>query len=397
MPTYSFPDARRVVIETMAGLRKPAIEYANLEDAAGRVLAEPVQADRDYPPVARSIRDGFAVRWGEVPGSLRVIGEVRAGDTFEGQVGAGECVEIMTGAPMPEGADAVVMVEHTRREGERMVTERSAVAGEFVNPQGSEAREGQTMLEPGKRLQFPDIAMLATYGMTHVRVYKRPEVAILSTGDEVVPVEARAKANQVRNSNAWALAAQVRSAGGIPKILPIAPDRPEPTLRLMKQGLESDLLLLSGGVSAGKYDYVEPVLAQLGATFLFDRVLIQPGQPVVFGLAAGKPFFGLPGNPASTMACFQVFARAAVELLAGQATAQLPMPRARLTAAFTHKAGLTRFLPARLSADGAEVTHISWQGSSDVPAIARGNAYLVADPDTPRYEAGDWIPVILYT
>ena len=190
---------------------------------------------------------------------------------------------------------------------------------------------------------------------------------------------------------------RVRSAGGRPNILPIAPDRPEPTLRLMKQGLESDLLLLSGGVSAGKYDYVEPVLAELGATFLFDRVLIQPGQPLVFGLAGGKPFFGLPGNPASTMACFHVFARAAVELLAGQATAELPMLRAKLTAPFTHKPGLTRFLPALLSADGAEVTHIPWQGSSDVPAIARGNAYLVAEPDTARYEAGDLIPVILYS
>ncbi|MCC6587262.1 MAG: molybdopterin molybdotransferase MoeA [Bryobacterales bacterium] len=397
MPTYSFPDARRVVIETITGLRKPATEYVHLEDAAGRVLGEAVHADRDYPPVARSIRDGFAVRAADVPGWLRVIGEVRAGDRFEGEVGPGECVEIMTGAPMPVGADAVVMVEYTRREGDRMVTERGPAPGEFVNPQGSEAREGQTMLEPGKRLRFPDIAMLATYGMTHVRVYKRPEVAILSTGDEVVPVEAGAQDNQVRNSNAWALAAQVRSAGGIPKMLPIAPDRPEATLRLMKQGLESDLLLLSGGVSAGKYDYVEPVLAELGATFLFDRALIQPGQPVVFGLADGKPFFGLPGNPASTMVCFHIFARAAVELLAGQVTAELPMPRAKLTAPFTHKTGLTRFLPARLSADGSEVSHIPWQGSSDVPAIAKGNAFLVADPDTPRYEAGDLIPVILYT
>jgi len=363
--------------------------------AGGRVLARPVLADRDYPPLARSLRDGFAVRSCD-SGPRAIIGEVRAGATFIGVVGPGQCVEIMTGAPMPAGADSVVMVEHTTTENGLMVTGRAAQPGEFVNPQAAEARAGDTLLFPGVRLLFPHIALLATCGYTMVSVYRQPRVAILSTGDEVVPVETTPAPNQVRNSNAWALAAQVTQAGGVPHILPVAPDEPDATRALVRQGLEDDLVLLSGGVSAGKYDYVEPVLASLQASFLFDRVLIQPGQPLVFGTAAGRPFFGLPGNPASTMVCFHVFARTAVRLLSGEAEAALPMPLLKLTAPFSHKPGLTRFLPARTSPDCTEVTHIPWQGSSDVAAIARANAFLVASPDHPSYDAHDLIPVILY-
>lgn len=396
MATCSFTEARAKIIERVTRLRNPVPERVALQQAAGRVLAEPVRADRDYPPVARSIRDGYAVRAADGAGRRRIIGEVRAGATFPGVLGACECVEIMTGAPVPAGADAVVMVEHTHREGDEMVTARLPQPGEFVNPQGAEARRGDVVLEPGVRLFFPQIALLATYGYQEVSVYRKPRVAILSTGDEVVPVGITPRDNQVRNSNAWAVAAQIERAGGEPVILPVAPDEPEATARLIETGLEQDMLLLSGGVSAGKYDYVEPVLARFHAEFVFDRVLIQPGQPLVFGVARGKPFFGLPGNPASTMVCFHVFARAALELLAGQVVAELPMPFARLTHAFEHKPGLTRFLPARLSADARQVTHIPWQGSSDVAAIARGNAFLVAEPDKPSYAEGEEIAVILY-
>jgi len=393
--TCTFPDARRAVIEAVAALRAPAVEVVPLSMAAGRVLAAPVVADRDYPPLARSIRDGFAVRSSD-SGPRTIIGEVRAGATFSGSVGPGQCVEIMTGAPIPDGADAVVMVEHTRSDNAVMLTDRMSQPGEFVNPQGAEARAGDTLLAPGVRLLFPHIALLATCGYTGVSVYCRPRVAILSTGDEVVPVETPPAANQVRNSNAWALAAQVAQAGGLPTILPVAPDEPDATRALILDGLQYDLLLLSGGVSAGKYDYVETVLGGLDARFVFDRVLIQPGQPLVFGIAGGRPFFGLPGNPASTMVCFHVFARAAVQLLGGETEASLAMPLMRLTAPFAHKPGLTRFLPAHTSPDGLEVTHIPWQGSSDVAAIARANAFLVADADRPHYDAGDPIPVILY-
>jgi molybdopterin molybdotransferase len=358
------------------------------------VLAKMAVADRDYPPVARSIRDGFAVRAADLPGRLRVVGEVAAGGAFVGTVGDGECVEIMTGAPMPDGADSVVMVEHTRREGDHMLADRRPTPGEFVNPRGAEARRGMALMPGGRRIGFADVALLATVGLVSVEVFRRPRVAILSTGDEVVPVERMPEPNQVRNSNAHALAVQVARAGGVPTILPIAPDNIADTTRLVGEGLRHDLLLLSGGVSAGKYDYVERVLADHGAEFYFDRVLIQPGQPLVFGRARDRFFFGLPGNPASTMVTFELFGRAAVGILAGEGETPLHMPFARLAHEFSHKPGLTRFLPARLSDDGAEVTAIRWQGSSDVAALARSNAFLVVDAARESWAPGDLIRVL---
>ncbi|MBM3726827.1 MAG: molybdopterin molybdotransferase MoeA [Acidobacteria bacterium] len=369
----------------------PAVETVPLLEAAHRVLAAPIVADRDYPPLARSIRDGFAVQASSLPGTLDVIGEVRAGGAFAGSVGAGQAVEIMTGAPVPQGADQVVMVEHTDRAGTRVSTSRPAKPGEFINPQAAEAAAGAAVVAAGTRLTFAGIAMLATTGHATVPVYARPTVAILATGDEIVPVDATPRPFEIRNSNAQSLAVQVARRGGLPRVLPVARDDFSHTRELVEEGLRSDLLLLSGGVSAGKYDLVEQVLAELGAEFYFDRVLIQPGQPLVFGRARGKFFFGLPGNPASTMVTFEIFARAAVELLGGQAESPLILPHARLTRPFRHQPGLTRFLPALLDADGGRITPIPWQGSSDVPSLARANAFLAADPDQPAWEAGDWI------
>jgi molybdopterin molybdotransferase len=367
--------------------------------AAGRVIAEGVAADRDYPPFARSARDGFAVRAEDLPGELKIIGEVRAGQVFGGVVGAGEAVEIMTGAPMPAGADAVVMVEHAERAGDKVRIGQRA-SGDNFSPQGVEARAGAVVLEAGRRLGFAEIAMLAMVGRECVQVFRKPRVAILPTGDEIVEAGERPAPFQIRNSNAWSLAAQVERAGGVPEILPIARDNYESTRSMIERGLEADLLLLSGGVSAGKYDIVEKVLADLGAEFFFDRVKIQPGQPLVYGFiregpARGKQFFGLPGNPASTMVTFEVFARAAVELLGGGNDAPLPLLRARLTRPFRHKPGLTRFLPARLSLDGATVAPEAWQGSGDVASLARANAFLVAGADRESWEEGEDIRVLM--
>lgn len=373
----------------------PPAESVALEAAAGRVLAESIAADRDYPALARSVRDGYAVRAIDSPGELEVIGEVRAGESFSGEVGARQAVEIMTGAPVPRGADAVVMLEHVRREGARVIAGQSAASGQFINPQACEARAGEILLHPGKRLDFTDIAMLAAAGKQSVPVYAVPRVAIVATGDEIVPVAETPRDFQIRNSNVYSLAAQVARAGGVPEILPVARDERAHTRDLIERGLAADLLLLSGGVSAGKYDIVESVLEDLGAEFFFDRVLIQPGQPLVFGKARGKFFFGLPGNPSSTMVTFEIFARAALELLGGQEEVALHMPFARLTEEFHHRVGLTRFLPARLSPDGAAVTPIAWRGSSDVPALTRANAFMVVDSDRPDWQAGDWIRVLL--
>jgi len=380
-----FDEARRVVIDRVTeARRRPVIEHTPLEEACGRVLAEDILADRDYPPFNRSVRDGFAVRAEDLPGPLQVIGEVRAGCVFAGKVGQGESVEIMTGAPVPDGANCVVMIEHTRRDGPNVLVDRPYSAGNHIASMGCEAHRGSVVLAAGTRITPAGAGLLASVGASVAAVFRRPEVAILATGDEIVAGGVQPLPHQIRNSNSHTLAAQVRLAGGEPVVLPVAPDRLDDTVVLVERGLAADLLLLSGGVSAGKYDVVEQALECAGAEFFFDRVLIQPGQPLVFGRARGKFFFGLPGNPAATMVCFEVFARAALELLSGAAGTTLPVTLARLTRPFTHKPGLTRFLPATLDGGGC-LTPIPWAGSGDIGAMARANCWLVSEPGRPDY------------
>ena len=379
-----------------------AIESVGFAACAGRVLAEDIFADRDYPPFHRSTRDGFAIRATDLELDLKIIGEVRAGQIFSGTVHTGETVEIMTGAPMPDGADAVLMVEHVTRNPDGTIAAIRKNEPNFpirknepnlnVVPRGAEAREGAILLERGTRLDYTAVACLASVGRTSVAVFPQPRVAILATGDEIVEPNETPHDGQIRNSNAWSLAAQVTRAGGVPLILPVARDTKDETRALIEQGLNADLLLLSGGVSAGRYDIVEPALAELGAEFFFDRVLMQPGQPVVFGRARRSFFFGLPGNPVSTMVTFEVFARAAIQLLGGASDTSLPLSLARLTVPFHHKPGLTRFLPAALS--GGEITPVASKGSGDIAALAHANAFLMADPAQAEYAAGDPIPVL---
>jgi molybdopterin molybdotransferase len=396
VPTLTFDEARACVVSTArSAAREPTSEMVSLLDSGGRILASDYRADRDYPPASKSVRDGFAVRSIDLPGDLSVIGEVQAGAFFEGEMGPSEAVEIMTGAPVPAGADSVVMVEHVRRDGDRIQAATPVTAGENISPQGCEARKGDLVLRKGKRVGYAEMAMLATIGCAGVRVFRRPRIAVISTGNEVVDITETPGPSQVRNSNACALAVQIRRAGGDPVILPVARDEYAPTRSLIEEGLRGDLLLLSGGVSAGKYDLVEKVLADLGAKFLFDRVRIQPGQPLVFGSVREKMFFGLPGNPASTIVCYELFGRAATEVLAGQQESLLPICYARLTEPFRQKTGLTRFLPAQLAPEGQCVTPVRWSGSGDVPALARSNAFLVTEPDRETWDAGDLIRVLL--
>ncbi len=382
-----------MVVDRMAGAQPTGVEESPLEHALGRVLAQDVFSERDSPPLDRSMRDGFAVKAADMPGPVRIVGEVAAGQRFAGIVSAGETVEIMTGAPVPEGADSVVMVEHCQVIDGRMSCDRPVERGQNINPRAADCRQGDLLLRAGARIRPQEVALLASNGLARVEVYRRPRVAIIATGDELVGIESTPLPHQIRNSNGHALASQVIRAGGQPWILPVAGDTIESTLPLILEALEAEMMLLSGGVSAGKHDVVERALSEAGAQFHFDRVLIQPGQPLVFGHARGKPFFGLPGNPASTLVCFELFARAALEALSGCAPCEPPMSWATLKSPFSHKPGLTRFLPAQLDASGA-IEPVPWSGSGDIPALTRANCFLVADPDKPVYEAGDWIQVL---
>jgi len=328
--------------------------------------------------------------------TLDVIGETRAGEASQFRIEAGQTVQIMTGAPGPEGADSVVMQEHAERDGDRVTLDRGVASGKNLIFRGSETRAGEVVLGVGAVLGYPEIALLGSVGCVDVEVHGRPEVAILSTGDEVLPVDAAPEPYQIRNSNAYSLAAQVRRAGGEPRILPIAPDTQERTRELIEQGLQADLLLLSGGASVGKYDYVASALRDLGAEFFLTGVAIQPGKPLVFAKVGGKPVFGLPGNPISTMVTFELFARVAVDLLAGRKVSRMVFGGARLAKDFKHKPALTRFLPATLSGDYGDVTvdPVQWQGSGDLVALARADCFLVATPARESWKAGEWISIL---
>lgn len=391
-----------VVRSQTGSLALPPSEQVPLPQALGRVLTKDLPADRDYPPFPRSARDGFAVRSKDAaaaPATLSLIGEVRAGNCFEGVVGPGQCVAIMTGAPVPEGADAVVMVEHTRSEGSQVTLLRAAVRRDNVVPQGSEAAAGAKVLTKSKALSAADLALMASIGATQPRVFRKPEIAILATGDELVSIDAAPRRHQIRNSNSTLLAAQVTLAGGIPRTLPAAPDEEDALRRLITEGLSSDMLLLSGGVSAGKYDLVEKVLADFGAEFYFDGVAIRPGKPLVFGRVKNKLFFGLPGNPVSTYVTFHLFARPVIAALAGGPFEPPLFLGAKLARAVQRREGLTAFIPALVSRqeEAPLVAPVSWQGSGDVAALPKANCFIVVYPHRDSPQAGDWVDVMLKT
>jgi len=397
----SFEEARALVEDHASRLRAKGRELLGVLDTQGRVLAEPIHADRDFPPFPRSTRDGYAIRAADLdklPADLQIIGEIKAGGVLSTLlVESGQAAAIMTGAPVPNGADAVVMIEHTSRAGDRVHVARRVAASENIVAAGAEAKRGDKLLAPGVRIGYPEIAVAASVGRSRLLVHAKPRVAVLSTGDEVVDIDVPPGPNQIRNSNSFSLAAQIQAAGGEAVVLPIAPDEHGRLRELLIEGLESDLLLITGGVSMGKYDLVEQALAELKAEFFFTGAQIQPGKPVVFGRVDHEYFFGLPGNPISTMVTFELFAKPVLEALAGISSRSLVFTHAKLKSEIRTKTGLKRFLPAMLSGEfeHAEVELVRWQGSGDIASVARANCYAVIPPDRERIAAGEWVPVLL--
>jgi molybdopterin molybdotransferase len=418
----TFEEARRAVEEHAETLTPGDTETVDLFRAAGRILAEPIVADRDIPPFPRSTRDGYAVRAADVetlPAKLKVMGEIKAGPR-PGDIrtlNRGEAFSIMTGAPAPPGADAVVMVEYASQQGDLVEIAKGVEAGENIVAQGAEAKRGALLTARGERLDEAAIALAASVGRSRLKVFLRPRVAILTTGDEIVDIDAEVGPAQIRNSNSYSLAVQIQQAGAEPVILPIAPDEPRRLRELIEHGLQSNLLIMTGGVSMGRYDLVEQVMAELQAEFIFTGARIQPGRPVVFGrvacgaaaparesLAAADPrkashkyFFGLPGNPVSTMVTFELFARPMIEALAGMSPRPLTFLHARSKSEIRVKPGLKRFLPAIISGsyEQAEAELVPWKGSGDIAARARANCYVVISPDQDYIPAGEWVPVML--
>lgn len=399
----SFEDARHLVERHGREVRPNRTESISLLASLGRVLAQPVAADRDFPPFRRAMRDGYAVRaedLAHLPVTLEVVGEIKAGASRQDiplEIRPGQAAGIMTGAPAPNGADAVVMIEYTMLQGHHVTITKGVASSDNIVPVGSEAHKGQMLMQPGTRMDYAAIGLAASVGLESLAVYQRPKVAILSTGDEIVEIGAQPGPHQIRNSNSHSLAAQVAAAGGEPNILSIARDERSHLRTLIEQGLQSDLLLLSGGVSMGRYDLVEQVLAEFGADFFFTGAQIQPGRPVVFGRVRGRYFFGLPGNPISTMVTFELFARPMLEALAGMTPQPLRFLQARLKEEIKTKTGLKRFLPGLLSGqfETTEVQLAGWHGSGDVAAMARSNCYVVIPPDREKIAAGEWVAVMV--
>jgi molybdopterin molybdotransferase len=396
----TYEQARRTVIDQVEKARGPrATATLSVWDALGFVIAEEVKTDREYPPFNRSTRDGYAVRISEsaAGATLRCAAEIKAGDTVTQPLAPRTCVQIMTGAAVPPGADAVVMIELTSRDGESVRFDRAAQSGQNIVPRGSEAKRGEPILSPGMRLGYAELALAAQVGAAQLRCASKPRVAILSTGDEVVPIDQEPGAFQIRNSNSVSLAAQVRLAGGEPVLLGNAADNTDDLREKISRGLREDALVLSGGVSMGKYDLVETVLKELGAEFYFDAVAIRPGKPAVFGKCGNTFVFGLPGNPVSTMVTFELFVVPAIDVLSGAPARDLPLVEAHLGAALNEKQGLTHFLPARVEWRGAtpKVKALPWQGSGDVAALARANCFLVVAADRSRVDVGETVPILL--
>ena len=420
MAVLGFDEALEMVREkaqetwNRQGKERLRTESLSLLDSAGRVLAEPVKAERDQPPFNRVTRDGYAVRVEDLAGSggqLRVIGQVRAGDVWGGPaVGRGEAISIMTGAPLPPGTDAVVMVEHVeRRSDSELVQLRPGtvlVAGDHVVPQGAEAAKGEAVLEAGTPLGAAELALLASCGAAAIPVYSRPLVAILATGDELVEIDAVPADWQIRNSNSYALAALAGAAGARAERLPTARDLQEEIRDGIATGSTGDLLLLSGGVSMGEFDLVERVLAEAGAEFFFTGVRMQPGKPLVFGrLPGGKGanlgaeclFFGLPGNPVSTQVTFHCFAEPLLRMLRGEAWTGPRFTQATLAEDVVGRPALTRLLPARLWPNRArpEIRLVPWVGSGDLRANSGANCYALFPEGQERFVAGDVVTVLL--
>lgn len=386
----------------LASVPEPRVEEVDFQAALGSVLAESIRADRDIPPFRRASMDGFAVRAADVaeaPVELRFAGEVRAGGDNAVDVGPGEAAAIMTGAPVPEGADAVQMVELTEVSGNRRTVkiQKAVKPGENVTPRGFEARAGEITLQEGRVAGPAEIAVLATVGFSRVKVYAKPRVALLATGDELVEVERTPGPGQIRNSNAYSLSGQLRQMGIDPEYLGIARDDKEDLRIRIRDGMKRDCFILTGGASMGEYDFVEEIFTELGLEVLFNKVAMKPGKPTIFARKGQTLVFGLPGNPVSTFISFENFVRPALGRMCGLRKTGLPRIRGRLLKNMKQRPGRTAFLPAWVTCKqtGWVVEPLGWKGSADIIGFSRSNAAVIFPSERDYLESGEEVEAVL--
>jgi molybdopterin molybdotransferase len=398
MENVKASEAQRIIGECIKPL---GVESVSLEQSLGRVLAEQLTANRDLPPFAVSAMDGFAVRAvdvGTAPKTLEIIEEINAGEMPRLAVQAGQCARIMTGAPMPRGADAVIKVEETEAVEEgRVRIGVTADAGTFVRPRGESMHLGDVVLTAGTPISPGVVGLLATVKARRFSVYRRPAVAILSTGDELEGLDEPVDPTKIPDSNTYAVMAQVQSVGIEPVMLGIARDDPVALEALLKRGLECDVLLVSGGSSEGARDLVRPCVEKLGVQIKFWRVATRPGHPFAFGQREATYFFGLPGYPVSSMVCCEQFVLPALRRLMGQSRVYRRTVKARLAQPFRAHPGRTEFVRVVLSQEALEfvATPTGSQSSMVLLSMARAEGFMIVPADCKGLAAGDYVTVQL--
>ncbi len=380
------------------------LEKVSILDSLGRVIGEDIQARRDIPPFDNSAMDGYAVRSEDVreasqdrPLRLEVIEDLPAGSISTKKVQKGKATRIMTGAPVPEGADAVIPVEETKKENETVLILRAATPGENIRRVGEDVKKGDRVISNGDMIRPAEVGMLASVGRSFVSVYQRPLVAILCTGDELVDVDGDLDEVKIISSNSYTLGAQVKDCGAIPIQLGIARDRKEEIEEKLRQGIRADVLISSAGVSVGDYDFVKDVMKRLGMEMVFWKVAMRPGQPLAFGTIGGKPTFGLPGNPVSSMISFEQFVRPSLLKMMGYRNLFRSVVEAVLKENIKKMTGKRYFIRGSVSFEKNQyfVSTTGEQGSGILRSMVRANGLIVIPEEQERVRAGEKVKVQL--
>jgi molybdopterin molybdotransferase len=395
-------EAQKVVLDAAWVL---GLEKISILDALGRVLGEDIVAERDNPPWDNSAMDGFAVRWDDIkqehaiqkPVTLSVIEDVPAGKMPSKTVGPGQAIRIMTGAPVPRGADTVLKVEDTEHTPGSVTVFKPESRGANIRPQGEDVKKGDCIIAKGTGIRPGEAGMLAILAKSFVFVYQRPRVAILSTGDELADLDERFSEEKIINSNSYGIAAAVQEAGGIPILLGIARDTPAALKEKISHGLNADILVLSGGVSMGDYDFTKAVFRDLGAEMNFWKLAIRPGQPLAFGKIQGKLAFGLPGNPVSSMVTFEQLVRPAMLKMSGHRSYGRPVVRAVFQEKFSKRTDRRHFLRGILTSEEGvfKVRTTGDQGSGILTSMVKANCLIDVPVEVERLNPGDQVAVQL--
>jgi len=397
----SVHDALTMILETISPL---AGERVGLLQAVGRVLAEEVRSEREVPPFANSAMDGYAVRWDDVrdasaeqPVALEILEVIQAGAVPTQVVTPGTASKIMTGAIIPPGADTVIRVEDSEEQGGRVWIKRQERSGTHIRASGEDIHRGQLVLEKGRILRPADIGLLASVGRSFVLVRQRPRVAILSTGNELVEVDEALRPGQIVNSNAYTLAAAVQEAGGQPVPLAIARDNLQEIRAALHEAVRHDVVLSTGGVSVGDFDFVKAAMDELGIHRLFWQVAQRPGKPLTFGLLRERPYFGLPGNPVSALVCFYLYVRPALCRMTGHDKIFLPVVPATVGEDIPKAKGLTEFVRCRLvHHNGHYEAHSTGSQSSGVlSSLSLGQGLMIGPAELPLLPEGMHVKVLV--